>query len=121
MVSLITGINYVHKKLLIALLLILNYSLMFGVTEAAHIPDNEHPYGHAVDYDHSDELLEHSPDDGHEFHDEHHKHGAHVHLGFALPVSIDIDVELVDAVLTINHKLSYSNLTYSPPVPPPAR
>lgn len=110
-----------HKKFVIALLLILNYSLMFGVTEAAHMPDSEHPYGHTVDYDHVDKLPEHSPDDGHEFHDQHHKHGAHVHLGFALPVSIDISAELVGAALMINNKLSYSNLTYSPPIPPPTR
>ena len=110
-----------YKKLVMALLLILNHSLMIGVTEAAHMPDEEHPYGHTVDYDHAAELVEHSPDDGHEFHEQHHKHGAHVHLGFALPTNVDGTVPPAGAVLMMNHKFLLSGLTYAPPVPPPNR
>jgi hypothetical protein len=85
------------------------------------MPDDEHPYGHTVDYDHADELVEHSPDDGHDFHEQHHKHGAHVHLGFALPANVDVTAQPVGAVLMMNHKFLLSGLTYAPPVPPPNR
>ena len=110
-----------YKKLLMALLLIINHSVMIGVTEAAHMPDEEHPFGHTVDYDHADEPVEHSSDDGHDYHEQHHKHGAHVHLGIALPVNVDVAVQPVDSVFMVTHKALLSGLIYSPPVPPPNR
>jgi len=104
-------------KFLIALMLLLNYSLLFGVVEGAHIPDVEHPYGHTVSYDHTGEHLTHT---GHaDDHEQHHKHGTHIHLGAFIPYSLNFALQPLVHHAPSQHKFLHPSLTYSPPVPPP--
>lgn len=50
------------RKIVLALLLILNHSLLYGVSQAAYIPDAEHPYGHAYQHEHLHvHLYDHEP------------------------------------------------------------
>lgn len=109
----ITWSQPVYKKLLFAMVLVLNHSLMFGVTEAAHIPDAEHPYGHTVNYDHGDDSDQDV--DG----EQHHKHGMHVHLGCALSYSLNFSVQTVPDQALSSCKFLHQSLSYTPPVPPP--
>ena len=104
-----------------AILLLLNHSLMFGVAEAAHIPDDEHPYGHIMDYDHETIPAGHSVDDGHESHEQHHKHGMHVHLNCDLPYTLSFEFETPGSESFDARQFLHPSLAYSPPVPPPNR
>ncbi len=79
----------VSLKVLLALLLMLNHSLLFGVSQAAYIPDEDHPYGYAYQHEHLHEHPEVTPHEGlfdapHADHDveinedpRHHEHDEH--------------------------------------------
>ncbi|MBU2098120.1 MAG: hypothetical protein KKD00_05120 [Gammaproteobacteria bacterium] len=128
-----------YKKLILAFILLFNHSLMFGVTEAAHIPDEEHPRGYAyhagVDqHEHDidvlhvlDHALQHisaqvnASDDAanHAGHDHHHKHGTHIHLNCELPYSLHFDFQLSGSQVPCAHLITHQSQLYSPPVPPP--
>ncbi len=119
------------KKVLIALLLILNHSVMFGVMEAEEIPDEAHPYGQTFEHEH---LHHHSH--GHEHHDvssipmepghhdehePHHEHGAHTHLSMDAPQTISLDLQREGTQALTSYALPHQSQIYSPPVPPPNR
>jgi len=70
----------VSRQILFALLLMLNHSLLFGMNQAAYIPDAQHPFGSAFPHEH---LHEHGYD--HHDHDhglnlDDHAHEAHQNL-----------------------------------------
>ena len=121
-----------YKKFFLALMLVFNHSLMFGVTEAAHIPDEDHPYGlaeHAHQHSH-----EHATGDAHELsqdtavgmdlaadneHEHQHKHGVHVHLNCELPYSLNFELKNLRSQIPAVSKSLHQSQSYSPPVPPP--
>ncbi|MES3008620.1 MAG: hypothetical protein V4751_12710 [Pseudomonadota bacterium] len=119
------------KKVLIALLLILNHSVMFGTMEAEEIPDAAHPYGQTFEHEllhhHSHQHEHHdasstATDSGH--HDEyepHHEHGAHTHLNMDVPQTISLDLQRQSGQASTSYALPHQSQTYSPPVPPPNR
>jgi hypothetical protein len=121
--------NLVYTKVLIALLLILNHSVMLGSMEAEEIPNAEHPYGQTFEHEH---LHHHSHGDDdhdtpgvsvghHDEHDPHHEHGAHVHLNLDLPQTIGLDFQRQRSHVLASYQLPHQSQTYSPPVPPPNR
>lgn len=128
------------KKILFALLLMLNHSLMFGAVQAASLPDEDHPFGKAIPHDHlhhhdhhdHHEMNEHAPshDESHhqtnsaasddEHHDHHHhSHGMHAQLNCDLPCSRDLNLQKRCCEALTYYHVTHQSLTYSPPVPPP--
>ena len=125
-------------KVLIALLLILNHSVMFGTMTAAEMPDEEHPYGQAVNHenlhhhshhdDHHNDHRDHQVVTGnvtdsahHDENEPHHEHGVHIHLNMDLPQTISLDLQPQVGQALPGYQLHHHNQTYSPPVPPPNR
>ncbi len=125
-------------KILLGLLLILNHSLMFGVSQAAHIPDEDHPYGQALEYEHhhqhGDAVANHNQHDhadeplpladsliGDEDHEHSHKHGVHVHLNCDLPYSLSFSIDPAATLRPAFFQSLHQGLAYAPPVPPPNR
>jgi hypothetical protein len=128
----------VPLKVLIALLLILNHSVMFGTMTAAEMPDEEHPYGQAVNHenlhhhahhdDHHSDYHDHQVASGdimepghHDENEPHHEHGVHIHLNMDLPQTISIDLLPQGSQAVASYHLVHQSQTYSPPVPPPNR
>jgi len=104
-------------QILALLVLMLHHSALFAVTESAHLPDEEHPYGHTVSYDHSGEALSHA---GHEDDPEqHHQHGLHIHLCAFIPYSVSLNLQPALYPAPELKKFLHPGLRYSPPVPPP--
>ncbi|MCB1664677.1 MAG: hypothetical protein KDI28_02815 [Pseudomonadales bacterium] len=123
------------RKIVFALLLILNHSLLLGEIQAAEMPDSEHPFGHESPLDHLVEfsleehlLHEHHVDGGehdceqvHPSHQDHHEHGMHIHLSLALADSLLLDSVPAPRAPQVPYLLTHKNQTYTPPVPPPIR
>ncbi|GEM_PF-536129 len=136
----------VHRTLLIAMLLVLNHSFMFGVAEAALLPDENHPFGKAVQHEHlhhhahrdmheqlHEQVHEHSPEHSHnagqqqsdspaiddDQHEHHHEHATHVQLNFDLPSSLSLIIQKHGSDALTAYHLTHQSLTYAPPVPPP--
>jgi hypothetical protein len=129
-----------YRKIFLALVLIFNHSLMFGVTEAAHIPDENHPYGAAkYSYEHSHahshaHVHEHAAGNAHQLthdtaddsdlaadteHEHHHKHGVHIHLSCELPYSLNFELKSLGSQILAFSESLHQTPSYSPPVPPP--
>lgn len=127
-----------YRNILIVMLLVLNHSFIFGVTEAAWLPDEDHPFGQAVQHEHRhhhahEQVDEHSHKHGHdaeqqqflssaidEDHDEHHhEHATHVQLNCDLPCSLNLIIQKHGSDALTAWHVSHQSLTYAPPVPPP--
>ncbi len=128
----------VYAKVAIALLLILNNSVMFGAIQAAEMPDEHHPWGQAYQHDY---LHHHSHDHErqgtslttliadhtdalqveHDEHHEHHEHGAHSHMNMDLPQTVGLEFRRTASQALTLYELHHQSQTYTPPVPPPNR
>ncbi|OGT73778.1 MAG: hypothetical protein A3H44_02695 [Gammaproteobacteria bacterium RIFCSPLOWO2_02_FULL_57_10] len=121
-----------------ALLLMLNHSLMFGVMEAAALPDEDHPFGQAVPHehlhDHNHQVIDehsHGHDSGEHqravtgsddhSQEHHHSHGVHVQLNCDLPYSLNFNLPKPGCDALTDYHVTHQSLTYAPPVPPPNR
>lgn len=123
-----------YKHLALALLLTLNHSLLFGVMEAAHLPDADHPLGQIYTHDHAPHADDTDTVEHHDHHvlpqaasatsDSHHAdhhHGVHVHLNCDLPESFDLAYVRPASERPWTCLSLLPGRTYSPPVPPPDR
>lgn len=128
----------VNRKFVLAFILLLNHSLLFGATQSAHIPDVDHPLGYAFHLDetqdcppHLGELADsdthadsdadtHPASHGHPGHD-HHNHGVHIHLSTGLPYSISLSFDNAGNDQVAAWQPAYGSMSYSPPVPSPNR
>lgn len=127
--------NCVFNKIILAIILILNHSFLFGAIQAAEMPDECHPFGHSMPADHSRLMTPEQHAQLHQYdtdphaaenclthhvdHDGHHEHGMHIHLSLSLPETIDITVARQQSLALPPYLLAHKNLSYIPPVPPP--
>jgi hypothetical protein len=122
-----------HTKILLAIFLILNHSLLIGEIQAAAMPDEEHsvaqesPMEHAQEFslgehlihDHSVAEAQHDCVVDHFEHADHHQHGMHISLSLALPDEFMINMRFRSSMPNSLYLFSPQNQTYSPPTPPP--
>lgn len=111
------GILELRLKHILILLFLFNHSLMFGVIEAAHLPDADHPYGHAVGYHAHDNAQDN--EDVHSADHDTQPHGLHIHLNIDLPSNPDFAFPRAGSQQLAASTSSHQNLAYAPPVPPP--
>ncbi len=123
-----------YTKIIFAIILVMNHSLLFGAIQAAEMPDECHPFGHNTPLDHPDKLsseqhvLLHATDNNqlhgdcleHNLeHDEHHEHGMHIHLSLSLPETLEVPVQMQAKLALPPYLANQQYLSYTPPVPPP--
>jgi hypothetical protein len=127
----------VYRKVILAFLLVINYSLAFGAIEAAAMPDEQHPLGKAIQHHHHHHLHadQHSHDhnnlagqDGKaqqqtadDVHDHQHKHGINIQLNMDIPGLLALDFYRADSPPVTRYRLDLNSLSYAPAVPPPNR
>lgn len=124
-----------YTKIILAILLVFNHSLLFGAIQAAEMPDECHPNGHNSPLDHISQMsseqhalvhlesgvsldtridcLEHDSE-----HDEHHEHGMHIHLSLDLPETFEVPVQIQAKLALPPYQMNQQFLSYTPPVPP---
>ncbi|MDP3517401.1 MAG: hypothetical protein Q8S94_09570 [Pseudohongiella sp.] len=135
-----------YRKIVLALILVMHYSLAFGAIEAAAMPDELHPFGKNVPHSH---LHQHSHDPHHDFdvsqkhghghaaehnnaahqsahqdnsdnfHDHQHKHSINFQLNVDIPVLLALDFFKPDTPSVTPYQLHHRTLSYAPAVPPP--
>ncbi|MGJ8689189.1 MAG: hypothetical protein ACSHXZ_06655 [Gammaproteobacteria bacterium] len=125
-----------YTKIILAILLVFNHSLLFGAIQAAEMPDECHPNGHNSPLDHPGQMsskqhalvhiesgtsldaradcLEHDLE-----HDEHHEHGMHIHLSLSLTDTLEVPVQIQAMLALPPYQMNHQFLSYTPPVPPP--
>lgn len=137
-----------YRKVVLALMLVMHYSLAFGAIESAAMPDEHHPFGktvphthlhqhshdgeHVIDVGHShaqENDHRHAPEPEHinpvhqdspdDFHDYHHKHGINIQLNVDIPVLVALDFYKPDTPSITPYQLDHNSLSYAPAVPPP--
>ena len=135
-------INPVFTKAILALLLILNHSVMVGAMEAEEIPDEAHPYGQTFKHEHlhhhahqhddhdiaaltdlelSDQETHTAVPEHHNDQEPHHEHGVHVHLNMDVPQTVHLDLQRRGSEALTSYQRVHQSQTWSPPVPPPNR
>ena len=118
-----------YRKVILALMLVMHYSLALGAIESAAMPDEHHPCGIAVPHDH---LHQHLHDDHHEvgdghahedsadnFHEHQHNHSFNFQLNVDIPVLSTLDFFKPDTPSITPYQLDDCSLSYAPAVPPP--
>ncbi|MDO9476792.1 MAG: hypothetical protein Q7L07_08765 [Pseudohongiella sp.] len=122
------------RKVVLALILVMHYSLAFGAIEAAAMPDELHPFGKAIPHDHLHQHvhdhhddLEHAhdhhspaqPDGGIEFHEHQHNHSISIQLNMDVPVTFAFDFHNTEPHPATPYRNGHRSLSYAPAVPPP--
>lgn len=125
-----------YRKVILAFLLVLHYSLAFGAIEAATLPDEQHPLGKAIHHDHHHVHHDHHDQDHNnhvepdgaaphesagDTHDHQHKHGVSIQLNMVVSGLCALDFYKSDSPALTPYRLDHNSLSYAPAVPPPDR
>ena len=131
------------RNFVIVMLLVLNHSFMFGVSEAAWLPDEDHPFGQAAPHEHlhhhahdredalDDKRQSHKHSHGGDHQqtgsltmdddpqEHHHEHATHVQLNCDLSCSLSLVIQKHLSNALTDYHVAHQSLTWAPPVPPP--